>query len=192
MEYLTHEEEMEDYMYIPSVVRGEERNTPSVESNSPQPARLVEDLDEYHSSSEYPEKQKHRDELFGGIFKFDNVLGNYLQVIKEQEALHSELGKLETQHQGLREQFEASVHHIPGLWRFSLPTRVREKYECGSMRPGDPEDRCECDYCFNCLISSHADAVKVKDIIRHQIFLLKKEHRQLIREFEAFQNHLGS
>ncbi|CAD6443522.1 b7b3b32f-562d-4d73-9a99-8e4132b54bf0-CDS [Sclerotinia trifoliorum] len=122
---------------------------------------------------------------------FNDLSDNYLELIEFQDAMHSKLGIWESLHEDLRTEFEARVHRIPGLSKFSLPYRERQKYERSTFRPLDAKDerRCECAGCFNVLASQHANAVRVSNIILDERSLLKKEHLELLEEFETFLNH---
>ncbi|APA05792.1 hypothetical protein sscle_01g005620 [Sclerotinia sclerotiorum 1980 UF-70] len=108
----------------------------------------------------------------------------YFELLESQGAMHFELVNLEELHGNLRAEFEARVHQIPGLSKFSLPPlREREEYERIRFRPFAPKDKkdgeCDADR-FALLKPPYNKAVRVVNIIRKEISLVKKEHLELL------------
>lgn len=145
------------------------------------------EVDDHYLYYEYnPDDYLDQDRLLN----YNELLHNHLELLKVQNALDTQLKVLRSKYQDTHEYFEFLVRQTPGLSKFSLAPRVEKEYNCNNFQGPSNNKRCPCDTCFRVLKENHIHAVCVKNIIRKEIELIKGEHKELLKDYDAFVPHL--
>lgn len=120
------------------------------------------------------------------------MLEHQFEIVKVQNALHSELVALDRENQKLREKYEALVHQTPGLSRLSLPPKVKKGYIFDNWTHCSPGGKiCECEYCLNDLKEEHIDSLEIRKNTQQALENSRKERRDLLEEYDAFKNFMS-
>ncbi|TGO26689.1 hypothetical protein BPAE_0055g00090 [Botrytis paeoniae] len=124
--------------------------------------------------------------------RYKYMLEHQFEIVKVQHALHSELVALDRETQKLREKYEALVHQTPGLSRLSLPSKINKGYLLDNWQHYSlGGEICECKYCFDDLKQEHFDSLEIKKITQKSLKDSKKEHRELLEEYNAFKKFMS-
>ncbi|KAF5876011.1 uncharacterized protein Bfra_002408 [Botrytis fragariae] len=131
-------------------------------------------------------------DCYDSCYGYRYMLEHQFEIVKVQHALHSELVALDRENQKVREKYEALVHQIPGLSRLSLPLKVKKGCLFDNWEHYSPGGEiCECEYCFNDLKEEHIDSLEIRKSTQQALKGSRKEHRQLIEEYDAFKKFMS-
>ncbi|KAF7960052.1 hypothetical protein EAE96_001652 [Botrytis aclada] len=120
------------------------------------------------------------------------MLEHQLEIVKVQNAIHSELVALDRENQKLRKKYKALVHQTPGLSRLSLPLKVKKGYVFDHWEHYSPGGRiCECKYCFDDLKEDHVGSLEIRKSTQKALEDSRKEHHELLEEYDAFKKFMS-